>query len=134
MMKYKLKNKKIELSENEVEEIIKLHTKFKLQNKEEEKKFEIKSIFWNIIFTSIKYFTIKEVLIEAGLTGVDLTEANLRGVNLRGANLRGADLIGANLTEADLMNCKFYGKWGTSQLTKKQVPVFLKVLWFIIKD
>jgi hypothetical protein len=32
------------------------------------------------------------------------------------------------------MNCKFYWKGWTSTLTKEQVPIFLKALWFIIEE
>ena len=112
--------------------------------KTKEIKFQIKSIFWNVIFTSYKYYNIKEALEEANLSGANLSEANLRGANLYEANLRGADLSGANLSEANLYEAKlygadlykttFYGKWWTQKLTKTQVPVFLESLWFIIEE
>ena len=91
---------------------------------------------------------------EADLRGANLREAdlswsNLRGANLREADLSGADLSGANLREADLseadlseadlrgaelMSAKFYGKGGTKQLKKSQLPDFLGALGFVIVD
>jgi uncharacterized protein YjbI with pentapeptide repeats len=73
-------------------------------------------------------------LYEANLRGANLSEANLRGVNLYEANLGGADLRGANLNGAELMNAKFYGKGGTSKLTKKQLPEFLNALGFQVEN
>ena len=97
-MKFTLKNKEIELSQEELTEIIKLNSK----GKKEEKKFQIKSVFWKVLFTSTKYDNIKEVLTEAISTGADLREADLTGADLREADLTGANLTGANLREADL--------------------------------
>jgi uncharacterized protein YjbI with pentapeptide repeats len=76
---------------------------------------------------------------EANLRGADLSDANLcnsnlYGANLRGANLHGADLYKANLNGAELMNAKFYGKGGTSKLTKKQLPEFLNALGFQVEN
>jgi hypothetical protein len=93
-------------------------------------------------------------LSDANLRGADLSDANLRGAdlsraNLRGANLRGADLSRANLSDADLsdadlsdadlsdaelFNAKFYGRGGTRELKRSQLPDFLKALGFIIVD
>jgi len=75
---------------------------------------------------------------DANLRDANLCDANLSGANLRDANLRNADLSGANLCDANLrgaeLNCaKFYGRGGTQQLTKQQVPMFLEALGFIIK-
>jgi uncharacterized protein YjbI with pentapeptide repeats len=96
---------------------------------------------------------------DANLRGANLRGANLRDANLRGANLRGADLSGANLRGADLcdadlsdadlsgaklcdaklsgaeLNCaKFYGKGGTKELKRSQLPDFLGALGFVIVD
>ena len=78
-----------------------------------EVKIEIKNRWTgDILFSSTKE-TIREAVIEAVA---------------KGANLEGADLKGA-----DFYNTKFYGKGGTKELTKKQVPVFLKALGFKVK-
>ena len=69
----------------------------------------------------------------ANLRDANLREANLSGANLYEANLRGANLRGANLNGAELMNAKFYGKAGTSKLTKKQLPEFLSALGFQVE-
>jgi len=185
-MKYTLKNKDIELTDDEVKAIVKQNSK-----PVEEKKvcLEIKNRFTgNVIFTSTKT-TWKEAveeavencanlhyanlcgadlrganlrganlseanlyeanlyeanlyeanlyeanLYEANLRGANLSEANLRGVNLFEANLGGANLRGANLNGVELMNAKFYGKGGTSKLTKKQLPVFLNSLGFQVEN
>jgi len=70
----------------------------------------------------------------ANFYGADLCEVNLRGATLRGANLLYANLRGANLNGAELMNAKFYGKGGTSKLTKKQLPEFLNALGFQVEN
>jgi len=165
-MKYTLKNKEIELTDDEVKAIVKQNSK-----PVEEKKvgLEIKNRFTgNVIFTSTKT-TWGEAVEEADLRGADLREANLREADLRGAdlreanlreaNLRGADLREANLREAglreanlrgadlreanlrgadlrgaELMNAKFYGKGGTSKLTKEQLPDFLNALGFQVEN
>ena len=99
---------------------------------------EIRSIFGNVIFRSTKT-TLVEAIRDAYLSDAYLSEANLREVDLRGANLRvanllEADLSGANLREAELMSAKFYGKGGTKQLKKSQLPDFLGALGFVIVD
>ena len=104
---------------------------------------EIRSIFGNVIFRSTKT-TFVEAIRDAYLSKANLREADLRGANLRGANLREADLSGAdlreadlsgaNLREAELMSAKFYGKGGTKQLKKSQLPDFLGALGFVIVD
>ena len=48
--------------------------------------------------------------------------------NLRGANLRGANLCEANLRGANLQNAKFYGRGGTTKISKSQVNNFFKAL------
>ena len=119
---------------------------------------EIRSIFGNVIFRSTKTTFVEAIrdayLSKANLREADLREADLRGANLReadlswsnlrganlsgsdlsGANLRGSDLSGANLREAELMSAKFYGKGGTKQLKKSQLPDFLGALGFVIVD
>ena len=134
-MKFKLNNKEIELTDEEVQEIIKQHS--------EPKGVEIKR--WDngeVIFTSTKQ-TMKEVVEEAVSKGVglvyanlhnaNLSKANLTNANLHNADLSRANLHNANLYNADLYNAKFYGKGGTQKLTIEQVPVFLKALGFIIE-
>ena len=162
MTKYTLKNKEIELSEEEVKEIIKQNT-----TPVEEKKvgIAINSRYGGIKFQSTKT-TFKEAVIEgkadlrdADLSDADLSGANLSGANLRGANLRGAylsdadlsganlsdanlrdaylsdaDLRGANLSGAELCSAKFYGRGGTKPLKISQLPSFLGALGFIIED
>jgi len=92
----------------------------------------------DIIFQSTKTI-LKEAVEEAvgndaDLSDADLCDANLYGANLRGANLNEANLRGANLNGAELMNAKFYGKGGTSKLTKKQLPEFLNALGFQVEN
>ena len=79
---------------------------------------EIRSIFGNVIFRSTKT-TFVEAIRDAYLSKADLREADLRGANLR---------------EAELMSAKFYGKGGTKQLKKSQLPDFLGALGFVIVD
>jgi len=141
-MKYTLKNKDIELTDDEVKEIVK-------QNQVKEKKvlgIAIMGRRGDIIFQSTKT-TLKEVVVEgkanlyganlrdanlrdANLYGANLRDANLYGANLRDADLRGADLRGADLCGAELQNAKFYGRGGTQKLTKAQLPDFLNALGF----
>ena len=112
-MKYTLKNKEIELTQEEVNEIIKQNT-----SPIEEKKvgIAIKNRFTGeVIFQSTKT-TWKEAVEEGGtdicyadLYGADLRGANLRGANLRGADLYGADLYGADLRGANLRGADLYG-------------------------
>jgi len=105
-MKYILKNKEIELTAEEVAEIVKQN-----QAPAEEKKIVINTIFGGIKFQSTKT-TLREAILEkyssdadlsgANLRGADLSDADLSGANLRDANLRGADLSDADLSDADL--------------------------------
>ena len=158
-MKFKL-NKEIELTDEEVQEIVKQNSK--------PKGVEIKR--WDnseVIFTSTKQ-RMKEAVEEAVSKGVSLAYANLRfadlshtylsyadlshaylsytdlsNTDLRFANLSNAylshadlhntDLYNTNLSHADLYNAYLYGKEGTQKLTKDQVPDFLKALGFIIE-
>jgi len=97
----------------------------------------------SIIFQSTKT-TYKDAVLEklqsdadlsgADLSGADLSGADLRGANLRGADLSGADLRGADLSYAELNNAKFYGKGGTKELKRSQLPDFLGALGFKIVD
>ena len=154
-MKFKLNNKEIELTDEEVQEIVRQNSK--------PKGVEIKR--WDngeVIFTSTKQ-TMKEAVEEAVNEGVrltcadlananlanadlsyaDLANANLHNANLHKANLHNAHLQNANLYNADLSyaylsntelsNANFYGRGGTQKLTKEQVPDFLKALGFIIE-
>ena len=111
-MKYILKNKEIELTEEEVNEIVKQNTTPK-----EEKKvgITIRSRYGGVKFQSTKT-TWKEAVEEgkadlygADLSGADLSGANLRWVNLNGVNLSGADLREADLREADLYEADLRG-------------------------
>ena len=105
-MKYTLKNKEIELTDEEVKEIVKQNTEPK---EEKSVGLEIKNRFTGeVIFTSTKT-VLKEAVEEAVGDGADLENT-------------------------ELMNASFFGKGGTQELTEKQVPVFLKALGFIIKD
>jgi len=70
----------------------------------------------------------------ADLRGADLRGANFRGANLSDANLRGANFRGADLSGAELNRALFYGRGGTNELTKAQLPAFLGALGFIIVD
>ena len=98
-----LNGKQVEISDETAKNLSEQFTK---------KKIEIKTCAGSILYTSEKA-TLREAVIEA--VG--------EGANLSGANLRGAEL-----------NCaKFYGRGGTQQLTKQQVPMFLEALGFIIK-
>ena len=150
-MKYILKNKEIELTDEELKEIVKQNS--------EPKGVEIKR--WDdekVIFTSTKQ-TIREAVQEAVSKGVSLEHADLSNADLYKADLSHADLYNADLSNADLSNANlayadlsnanlsnanlayanlykttFYGKGGTQKLSKEQVPVFLKALGFIIED
>jgi len=130
-MKYKLKNKEIELTDEEVKEIVEQNSK--------PKEIEIKR--WDngeVTFTSYKE-TMKEAVEEAVSGGIslsyaDLENANLENAILKYANLNGAILKYANLRNADLEDAKFYGIGGTQKLTREQLPVFLRALGFIIED
>ena len=82
----------------------------------------------SIIFQSTKT-TFKEAVIERLASDADLSYANLSGADLRSANL-----IDANLIDAELMSAKFYGRGGTKELTKAQLPAFLGALGFVIVD
>ena len=127
--------------------------------KEETKKAEEKTIgiaiknrvTGEIIFQSTKT-TWKEAVKERLASGADLRDANLRGADLSGANLSGADLSGANLSDADLRDANlsdtdlsdanlsgaelnralFYGRGGTKELKRSQLPSFLGALGFVI--
>ena len=148
-MKYILKNKEIELSNEEVKEIIDQGSR-----PIEEKKIGIAiKNRWtgSIIFQSTKT-TYKEAIIEKGnanlcnanLCGADLRGANLCGANLceadlRGANLCEADLCGANLRGADLCgaelnSAKFYGRGGTKVIKKANLAGFLRALGFVLEE
>jgi uncharacterized protein YjbI with pentapeptide repeats len=76
----------------------------------------------------------KTKLYKADLFFANLYKANLSDANLCNANLYGANIRGANLNGAELMNAKFYGKAGTSKLTKKQLPEFLNALGFQVEN
>ena len=105
-MKYTLKNKDIELTDDEVKAIVKQNSK-----PVEEKKvcLEIKNRFTgNVIFTSTKT-TWKEAVEEAVENCADLSEANLHYADLCDANLYGADLREANLSEAELSGADLNG-------------------------
>ena len=128
-----LNGKQVEISDETAKNLSEQFTK---------KKIEIKTCAGSILYTSEKA-TLREAVIEAvgegaNLSGANLCDANLRDANLRDANLRNADLrdadlSGANLRGAELNCAKFYGRGGTQQLTKQQVPMFLEALGFIIK-
>ena len=133
-----LNGKQVEISDETAKNLSEQFTK---------KKIEIKTCAGSILYTSEKA-TLREAVIEAvgegaNLSGANLCDANLRDANLRDANLRDANLRNADLRDADLsganlrgaeLNCaKFYGRGGTQQLTKQQVPMFLEALGFIIK-
>jgi len=138
-----LNGKQVEISDETAKNLSEQFTK---------KKIEIKTCAGSILYTSEKA-TLREAVIEAvgeganlrnadlrdaDLSGANLCDANLRDANLRDANLRNADLrdadlSGANLRGAELNCAKFYGRGGTQQLTKQQVPMFLEALGFIIK-
>jgi len=138
-----LNGKQVEISDETAKNLTEQFTK---------KKIEIKSIGGSILYTSEKA-TIKEAVEEAvenyaNLRGANLRSANLSSANLSsanlcgadlsgvefsGANLRGADFSGADLVDVELNCAKFYGRGGKQKLTKKQVPVFLEALGFIIE-
>jgi hypothetical protein len=102
-MKYILKNKEIELTDEEVKEIT------KQSQKEDIKRFEIKNKYTgDVIYYSTKT-TYKDVLEEAVSNGANLSGANLYEVNLSEANLSGADLFGANLSGANLHRADLSG-------------------------
>ena len=150
-MKYTLKNKEIELNEEEVAEIIKQNS---VPKEEKVVGLQIKSTLGTLLFQSTKT-TWKEAVEEAIEKGTDLSYANLSSVNLSYANLRYANLSSANLSyanlryanlssadlrDANLENCemqevKFYGKTSSPKsLTKTQLPHFLNALGFKIED
>ena len=135
-MKYILKNKEIELTQEEVQEIVKQNTT--------PKGIEIKNRFTgDIIFSSTKD-TMKEAVEEAVESGANLYEASLNEADLRGAylseaslneaNLYGANLSGADLRGAEMQNAKFYGKGGETKINKDQVEDFHKALGIVVTD
>ena len=69
---------------------------------------------------------------DANLSGANLHDANLSGANLRDANLSNADLSNANLSGAELCRATFYGRGGTRELKRNQLPAFLGALGFVI--
>ena len=73
-------------------------------------------------------------LSDANLIGANLSYANLSGADLSDANLIGANLSDANLSGAELNSAKFYGKGGTKELKKSQLPDFLAALGFKILE
>jgi uncharacterized protein YjbI with pentapeptide repeats len=74
-------------------------------------------------------------LSDANLRGANLSDANLSGANLSGADLRDANLSDADLRDAELESAKFYGKGGTKELKRSQLPNFLGALGFkIVED
>lgn len=121
------------------------------------------SVLWESEKDTIRGAVEEAILSGADLYGADLTYANLRGANLRGANLRGAnltyaklieailsgadlseanlsgailigaDLSGADLFGAEMLNAKFFGKGGTTKITKDQIPDFFKALGVIVE-
>jgi len=64
----------------------------------------------------------------------NLQDVNLYNANLRNANLRDADLRDADLRDAELNRALFYGRGGTKELKKSQLPDFLAALGFVIVD
>lgn len=140
-MKFTLKNKEIDLTSEEVAEIVKQSQEKKVLG------IAIKNRFTGeIIFQSTKT-TYKEAIIEKGdsdlrnadlsgadLNGADLSGANLSGADLRNANLRCADLNGANFTGAELSNAKFYGRGGNTVIKKDNLTGFLGALGFILEE
>ena len=72
-------------------------------------KIQIKSRFTDLILFESEKETIKEAVLEA--------------------KEKRADLCGA-----DLMNAKFYGRGGMKQLTKQQLPDFLRALGFVLEN
>ena len=139
----------------ELEEIKKFIAEAEQEKKEEKKVgIAIKNRFTGLIIFQSTKTTFKEAVVEslasstnlidadlsgANLSGANLRYANLRDANLRDANLRDANLRNANLRNADFsgaeLNCaKFYGRGGTKELTKAQLPAFLGALGFVIVD
>jgi hypothetical protein len=109
-MKYILKNKEIELTDEEVREIAK-QSQIK---KEEERRFEIKNRYTgNIIYSSAKT-NYKDVLEEAVVKEANLSVADLR--------------------EAELQNAKLYGKGGTTRIKRNQIDDFLKALGVVVRE
>ena len=131
-MKYKLKDKEIELTDEEVQEIIKI-------SKGDVSKGDVVGVTikrWDIdevIYASTKS-TMKEAVEKAVTNRASLAYADLSNTNLSNADLSNADLRNANLRNTDLYNATFYGKGGEQKLTKEQVPTFLEALGFIIEE
>ena len=161
-MKYTLKNKEIELTQEEVQEIIK-------QNVEEKKVgLEIKNRLTGLVIFKSTKTTWKEAVEEArtngadlngadlngadlngvDLSGADLRKADLNGVDLSGADLSGADLSGADLNGVDLsgadlsgtdlsgtemQNVKLYGRGGSTKIKKDQLNDLLLALGIIME-
>jgi hypothetical protein len=124
-MKYILKNKEVELTAEEVQEIVKQNSEPK-----EEKKvgIAIMSRYGGIKFQSTKT-TYKEAVEEAVISG-----ANLRGADLSGADLRDANLRGADLSDAELNCAKFYGRGVTIKIKKANLKGFLGALGFVLEE
>ena len=76
----------------------------------------------------------KANLSKADLSGADLSKADLSEADLSGAYLPGADLSGAYLSNCEMYHALFFGKGGTTKITTKQLPDFLKALGVIVED
>ena len=112
---------------NNLEEVKKYILEAETKKEEKVLGIAIKNRFsGDIIFQSTKT-TYKEAIIEKG-------DAYLRDANLSGANLSDANLSDADLSYAELNNAKFYGKGGTKELKRSQLPDFLGALGFKIVD
>ena len=78
--------------------------------------------------------TIREAVIEAVKGDADLRDADLSDADLSGADLRGADLRDAYLSDADFYQTKFFGRGGTTRITKSQVEAFHQALGIVVEE
>ena len=111
------------MNENELKEILKLHTQWLKTNGSEGQKADLSDAdLWgadlseanlmnaNLMGADLSYANLSDAdLSEANLSYAHLMNANLRSANLRYANLRHANLTNANLRNADLRNANLIG-------------------------
>ena len=75
--------------------------------------------------------TLKEAVVKHK---ANLSNSDLSGSDLRYSDLRDSDLSGSDLSDVEMFHVLFFGKDGTTRITKKQLPDFLKALGVICDE
>lgn len=102
MKKLKVRFKMKNISQKELNKILKLHKKW-LNNEIGGERADFR--WTNLCKTDLRYVDLRNAI----LCYADLSEANLQGADLRGADLRYVDLLWANLCSANLNHTNLYG-------------------------